>query len=280
MIDELALLLVHQGIGIEDAVALLKGAYIDVVRAEHPKKTVAELCSSQGDEPAILPMSRNTAFAQTAKARSLRRASLARRIEKHIRHHLCASDSSPKTRKDVYRHLLNQSTFSSQKRAWFSEAFEEVFDGMSESGLLVQADNSSTHWVYARQHRDHTTEDTIVPSEANESEGASRDAVYGAEIARHVFMQMRSVLEGRLFDPHQTQTTRLPNSGVQTLSLTICRKDIDKIDQFFARTIYPFLALITEQADTIKVHNPTTDPTDPNFVSLYHVTWMWGPEFP
>ena len=278
IIDELAALLVHQNIAIEDAVSLLKGAYIDAVRQEYPTESVAQLCSSQDGDPPRLPMSRNTVFSQTSKARTLRRLSLARRIEQYTRHMLFASTKDPKTRDDVRSELLSMSAFSSLKRSWFNEVFEEVFDQMIERGALAPLEQSPECWRCTEQHRHRTTEDELDADSKRENAELERDMAYSAQMARRVTRQMRDILERRMFIPHQKHIPRLPNAGLQTFSMSIRNEDIQKLDQFFIRTISPFLEALTEHADIIKTHAFTNDPDDPNYVSLCYITWMWSPE--
>ena len=278
IIDELAILLAHQNIALDDAVSLLKGAYIEAVRFQHPTDSVAQLCASQDGEPPRLPMSRNTAFNQTSKARKLRRLSLARRIEQYTRHVLFASANAPKTREDVRLELLSMSAFSSLKRSWFNDVFEEVFEQMIERGTLAPIKQSPECWTCTEQHRHRTTEDELDAHSESESAELERDMAYSAQMARRVTRQMREVLETRIFIPHQQRVPRLPNAGLHTFSMPIRNTDIRKLDQFFARTVHPFLEALAEHADVIKTHAQTNDPADPNFVSLYYATWMWSPE--
>lgn len=273
LIDELALLLARQDVLLDDAVALLKGAYIDAIRNLHPGETVAQLCTKGEGQEARLPMSRNTAFANSAKARPLKKASLARRIEQHLRHLLHAS-AFPMARVDVRERLLANASFGREQRATFNSVFDEVFDILVSNGTLVKSPNSQG-WVCIDQHRHHTTEDE---GSASVREKKLHDLALSAEMARRVARQLREVLETRIFIPYRTGTPQLPDTGLQSFSLTIRHGDIKKLDQFFVNTIKPFLTALTEHADAIKRLEPVSDPTDPNFVTLYHTTWMWSPE--
>lgn len=155
MLDEAMSLLVDYGLEFDDAVTLVRDAYVRAQIRKYPDRSIRQLCGESNDQttPAVLPFSRTTVTRISAKANELLEDSFLVQLEQDLRFYAQKSRS-----KDQLHDLIRRKThtYARLDEADFKKLFEQAFENLCQREQLVEEDSG---WHHPYQYKHRTTEE-------------------------------------------------------------------------------------------------------------------------
>lgn len=153
MLDETISLLVDYELDFDDAVALVRDAYVRAQLRKHSDKSIRELCGESENQttPAVLPFSRTTVARIRSKANGLLEGGFLLQLEQELRFHA----RKPRSKDQLHDLTRRKQTFARFDDADFKKLFEQAFKNLCQREQLVEEDSL---WRHTHPYLYRTTE--------------------------------------------------------------------------------------------------------------------------